>query len=54
MIRPDRLVVASVLLLLAGVTALAGPVGFGVTAVVLSVLAAAWAVVLVRSGDGSP
>lgn len=53
MIRPDRLVLAAVVLLLAGVTALTGPVGFGVAAVVVAVLAAAWAIVLVRSADGS-
>lgn len=52
MIRPDRLVVVSWVLSLAGCTALWGRIGLGVGALVMAVCAAAWAVLLVRSGDG--
>lgn len=51
MIRPDRLVVAAHLLMLAGCASLWGRIGFGAAALVVALAWASWAVLLVRSGD---
>jgi hypothetical protein len=53
MIRPWALLVGSAALLLAGLWALAGRVGFGVGAVAAATFGVLWALALTGGSDGS-